>query len=194
MLKSRVSGGATEPDLPLPDPLWTSPWTSSPELDVDLILIQFGPDFDLERGISMKRFLQKFEGKFSQQSPGWVLQGIFGWIFSGLFPLKKAGGKIHPKIHGNMQIGTIKCGSFTAKIHAARIRPWGFPGPSQVLGEGFGGAPGRRGGSCRDGPVAPRKVLMLKYQQQRNHYQTNSKNPSLHCNCQVPCLTKWLPT
>ena len=36
-----------------------------------------------------RRLLQKSEGNFSEQSPRWILRGIFQWIFSGPFPWKQ---------------------------------------------------------------------------------------------------------
>ena len=60
--------------------------------------------------IVKKRLLQKCKGNFSDQSSGWILQGIFWCIFLGLFPWEKLDEKIHPKIHSKIQIRT---GSFT---------------------------------------------------------------------------------
>ena len=57
--------------------------------------------------IIKKGLLQKSEGNFSERSPGWILPWIFfcGDLFGGP-PLlgKKRGEKIHPKIHGKIQI------------------------------------------------------------------------------------------
>ena len=59
---------------------------------------------DRLRGVIVKkRLLQKSEGRFSEQSPGWIFRGIFCWIFSGLFPWKNrrkiSTQNIHGKIH-----------------------------------------------------------------------------------------------
>ena len=55
--------------------------------------------------IVKKRLLQRSEGNFSEQSPGWILRGIFLVDFLGRFLAKEQDEKIHPKIHSKIQIG-----------------------------------------------------------------------------------------
>ena len=57
------------------------------------------------RKISRKGFCRNPRGIFPTEFPGEFCRGFFGGFFSGLFPWKKQEEKIHPKIHGNFQIG-----------------------------------------------------------------------------------------
>ena len=91
---------------------------TSSEFWGDLFLAYFW-----QRTFVKKRLLQKSEGNFSEQSPGWILRGIFWWIFSGLFPWTKQEKKSTKKSTAKFK---SEFGSFAAKIHTARIRPWTF--------------------------------------------------------------------
>ena len=73
------------------------------------------------RHMFKNRLLQKSEGNFSEQSPGSILRGIF-WLFSGLFPLKKQEEKIHPKIHGKIQIRILGHTPSTAGTFRKKFR------------------------------------------------------------------------
>ena len=71
---------------------------------------KFHANFTLLGRSAEKRLLQKSEGNFSEQSPRWILQGIFWWILQA-YVLGKTGKKNPPK-------------NPPAKIHTARIWPW----------------------------------------------------------------------
>ena len=74
-----------------------------------------------------KRLVQKSEGNFSEQSPGWILREIFRWIFLAFFLGKKKTGGKNPQTKSTAKFKS-ELGSFAAKIHTARIRPWNFAG------------------------------------------------------------------
>ena len=62
-------------------------------------------DSDSGPKVSRKGFCRNPRGIFPTEFPGEFCRGFFGGFFSGLFPWKKQEEKIHPKIHGNFQIG-----------------------------------------------------------------------------------------
>ena len=83
-------------------------WNFQSRLKISISLEIFNPGpSEFPTKITKKRFLQKSEGNFLEQSPGGFCGGFFGgWIFFGPLFLEK------------------EFGSFAAKIHTARIRPW----------------------------------------------------------------------
>ena len=56
-----------------------------------------------------KRLLQKSEGNFSEQSPGWILRGIFWWIFRAFFLWKNR--RKNPRQNSNRNLGVSRAKS-----------------------------------------------------------------------------------